>query len=188
MQYDESLYAILDRYRQDPSFPFNDWVTSHHSFFCLINLWDEIFQLAHDVSEDTYTAVQDVTQDENSSVYFVRNADETKKIRIWHGLTEEGEPDVAFFWGRYPDLDKPDAGGQGYSATLEGVYMLEISCDFDRTRLLAAAVMLYDFIHTDLSTHAKQIALEESFEERFRRYFPLPEMDFSDDDASEDED
>lgn len=177
-----SILTILEACRQEPGFPFADWTTSHHSFFRLINFWDDIFRQAAGTLAADYVAAQEVTQDPFSPVWFVRNGNDTKKIRIWHGLDADGEPDVAFFWGRYPDLSQPDPGGRSYSTTLEGVYMLEISCDFDRDRVLASAAMLHDFTHADTGNAEAQAVLERSFEDRFRRYFPLPEIVAEDDD------
>lgn len=178
----DSILTILEGYQQEPGFPFADWTTSHHSLFRLINFWDDIFRQAAGALASDYVAAQEVTQDPFSPVWFVRNGSDTKKIRIWHGLDAGGKPDVAFFWGRYPDLSRPDPGGRSYSTTLEGVYMLEISCDFDRDRVLASAAMLREFTHADTGTAAAQAVLEDSFEDRFRRYFPLPEIAVEDDD------
>lgn len=180
------ILQIADRYRADLGFPFIDWVNNAQSFFCLINFWDEVFRAAAGDTASTYTAVQDIRQDPDSPVYFVQNADQTKKIKIWHGLTDTGETDAAFFFGRYPDLDRPDPGGSSYSSTLEGIYVFEVSCDFDPSRLAAAGTMIAEFIAADTSTDAKQLELERSFETRFRSYFPLPELpefDDEDDDA-----
>lgn len=176
MSLDSQIIALADRYRRDARFPFKDWVTDHHSFLCLITFWDEIFKLASGSLYESYRAVQDVRQEPTSALYFVQNADATKKIRIWHGYDDQGARDIAFFWSRYPDLSKPDLTGQGYSTALEGVYMLELAVDFDPKRLCQAGVMLHEFVHVDTATHEAQSQLEASFEDRFRPHFPIPEI------------
>lgn len=181
MRFEDAVAEIRARYAANSGFPYNDWTTNPQSFYSLISFWDEMFRLASDTLYDDYAAVQDATQDANSPIYFVQNAAKTKKIRLWHGLSAEGEPDVAFFWGRYPDLSKPDPGGRGYSKTLEGVYVFEIASDFEPDRLVAAGAMMHHFVHFDTSTHERQAELERKFEAWFRRYFPLPEIDLSDD-------
>ena len=146
-----------------------------------------MFRLAAGPAADGFASVQHVTQDPASPLYFVQSGEETKKVKIWHGLTAAGEADVACFWGRCPDLDRPDPGGTSYSASREGVYVLEIASDFDPDRLAATAAMIRDFVTTDTGTDAQQRALEASFEERFRRHFPLPELDFDPDDDEDDD-
>ncbi len=177
-----TLQSLLKSYQQEPGFPFIDWTTNHHSFFRLINFWDEVFQISAGEKITDYVAAQKVAQDSFSPILFVRNANETKKIRIWHGLTTDGQPDVAFFWSRYPDMNRPDPGGRSYSTTLENVYMLEIACDFDINRLQASAAMIHDFIHSNTGTATAQAVLEQKFEDQFRPYFPVPEVFFDDDD------
>lgn len=179
---DDRIDDLLTTYRGEPGFPFLDWTTNHHAFFRLINFWDQIFQLAAGRHAVEYKAEQEVTQDPFSPIYFVSNADGGKKICIWTGLTDDGQPDAAFFWGRYPDLDRPDPGGETYSSTLPDRYKLELACDFDATRVKACAQMIRAFTHADTSTAENQKLLESAFEAQFRDYFPLPKPEFGEDD------
>lgn len=175
MRIEDKILNIRDRYQTDPGFPFLAWAKDPRSFFCLINFWDEVFQVAAGEHAAEYRATQDLEHDAASPVYFVTNTNGTKKLRIWTGLVETGEPDVAFYFSRYPDLERPDADGQSYSSSREGVYMLEIACDFDSGRLVAASNMIYDFVRSDTSTEANLQVLDQTFEARFRAQFPLPE-------------
>lgn len=182
MKSEYAILNILDRYSLDGNFPFIDWPENPHSFYCLINFWDDVFRAVSGDAATTYRAAQDLEQSPESPVYFIISSDEKKKIRIWPGLTETGTIDVGFFFSRYPDLNKPDSDGRGYSSSLDGVYMLELACDFDKDRVLASAKMLHEFVFSDTSSEKALSSLEESYESRFRRYFPLPDLDFSDGD------
>lgn len=75
-----TLQSLLKSYQQEPGFPFIDWTTNHHSFFRLINFWDEVFQISAGEKITDYVAAQKVTQDSFSPILFVRNANETKKF------------------------------------------------------------------------------------------------------------
>lgn len=172
------MLEILDRYSQDGDFPFTDWLENPHSFCRLINFWDDVFRAVAGETAKTYRAAQDLEQSPDSPVYFIVSSDEKKKIRIWPGLTETGSIDVEFFFSRYPDLNKPNPDGRGYSSSLEGTYMLELACDFNKDRILASAEMLHKFVFGDTSSEKYIISLEESYENRFRRYFTLPTLDF----------
>lgn len=171
-----AILEIRDRYAREPRFPFYDWVKNAHDFYYLINFWDEVFKLSAGSLISQFKAYGDATQEPESALYFVINSEQTKKIRIWDVPATTEHPDVAFFFGRYPDLDRPNSDSS-YTTTKEGEYIFEVGCDFDPDRLTAAVKMMHEFIHADTSTNEKLNDLSASFESRFRHLFPLPQID-----------
>jgi hypothetical protein len=160
---------LLKKYRQAPSFPYDDWATDPVSFYALMNLWDEIFRSAAGQMSDFYIAQGDVRMDASSVIFDVTTRDKTRRVDIY-AQPENGD----FFLATKLQTDgyAPELLHLGH---LPDRSELAIQCDLDRDRLIAVFAMIRAYTHAGLPTLDDADALGAAFEKTYRHLFRFPD-------------
>lgn len=158
---DTYVDTLLKKYQRAPSFPFKDWVENPISFYALINFWDEIFKSASSQGVEKYKAVGDVTQDKDSRIYMVINAEENKKFYV----TPEREGGIFYLITNYVD-----DGGEPFEE-----YCLGVSTDLDRDRLICSFHMIRHYSHNQIKDDADRRQMDALFVDKYGKYFGFPD-------------
>jgi hypothetical protein len=171
MQTSTYIDLLLQKYRQAPSFPFDDWTTDPVSFYALMNLWDELFRTASGQMSDFYLASHDAQMDIDFNIFDVDTRDKTRRVNI------HPEPDGGTFFiftkpategytqDRLPLGELPDRSELGFAT------------DIERNRLIAAFDMIRTYTHTDLATLDDAEALGRTFVAMYKQHFGFPDFD-----------
>jgi hypothetical protein len=171
MQTSTYIDLLLKKYRQAPSFPFDDWTTEPVSFYALMNLWDEIFRTAAGQLSEFYIAGGDAQMDIDSLIFHVGTRDKTRRVNV------HPEPDGGVFFIFTKTATEGYAPDRLHLGELPDRSELGFATDLDRNRLIAAFEMIRTYTHTDLPTLDAAEALGKQFVETYKQHFGFPDFD-----------
>jgi hypothetical protein len=171
MQTSTYIDLLLKKYRQAPSFPFDDWTADPVSFYALMNLWDEIFRTAAGQVSDFYIAGGDLQMDIDSLIFHVGTRDKTRRVNV------HPEPDGGVFFILTKTATEGYAPDRLHLGELPDRSELGFATDLDRNRLIAAFEMIRTYTHTDLPTLDAADALGQQFIQTYKQYFGFPDFD-----------
>lgn len=170
MSTERYIETLLQKYRQAPGFPFDNWVTDQVSAYALLNLWDEIFRVASGDAASNFRATAELRYDPDAMIYDVQTADFRKRFNVFH-KADGGDFAVLVSWST---TDLPDRSELG------------MSTDLDPDRLAAAFEMIRVWAKDPFETEDIQrgFALDDAFVARYADRFTFPpplELDLEDD-------
>jgi hypothetical protein len=171
---------LLKKYRQAPSFPFDDRATDPVSFYALMNLWDEIFRIAAGQTQAFYFGNDTVRMEPSSVIFDVSTRDKTRRVDVYPQptggdffvaakLATDGYAPDLLHLGHLPDRSE-----------------LAFQCDLDPARLAAAFDMIRTYTHASIVTADDVDAMDAAFSSAYGKLFGRTENDADeapDDDA-----
>lgn len=152
---------LLQKYKQAPSFPFDDWVENPVSFYALINFWDEMFKTASGQQVSQYKSVGEVKQDPDSRIYMVIDEERNKKFYVM----PDRNGGIFYLITNY--YEEP------YLPPEE--YCLGVVADLDRTRLICIYNMIRHYVSNPISTDNDRKKMDSAFIESYGKYFGFPD-------------
>lgn len=182
MQTSTFIDLLLKKYRQAPSFPFDDWTTEPVSFYALMNLWDEIFRAAAGKTSDFYIAGGDAQMDIDSLIFHVGTRDKTRRVNV------HPEPEGGVFFIFTKTATEGYAPDRLHLGELPDRSELGFATDLDRSRLIAAFEMIRTYTHTELPTLDDADALGQTFVKTYKQHFGFPDFDPFSSASSDDKD
>ncbi len=157
------IEKLLKKYRQAPSFPFDDWCVNPVSAYALTNLWDDLFRVAAGEMSGSFVAAVDMPLDEDSHIYDVIRKDRRKRFNV-RPQAEGGDFGLLVGW---------------QNDTLPDRTELCFTTDLQPARLAAAFDMTREWLLHDIerSEIEKGFALNDAFVGRYADVFTFPQDD-----------
>jgi hypothetical protein len=183
MKTDTYIDLLLQKYRQAPTFPFDDWTEDAVSFYALMNLWDELFRVAAGRMSDFYMAIGDIQMDVDSRIFQVGTRDGTRRVNV------HPEQGGGVFFVIAKQATEGYAPDRLHLGELPDRSELGFATDIDRNRLISAFEMIRTYTHTELPTLEAAEALHAEFVGKYKDHFGFPDYNpFAQSDDDDDED